>query len=70
MDAYEELKTELRENEAWLRQNEDKVNSPDYQTILDAQEELLQIGKEGIDLGIYGNIMEAITGTGRRTNFF
>lgn len=67
MDAYEELKTELRENEAWLRQNEDKVNTADYQTILDAQEELLQIGKEGIDLGIYGNIMEAITGTGRRT---
>lgn len=67
MDAYEELKTELRENEAWLSQNEDKVNTADYQTILDAQEELLQIGKEGIDLGIYGNIMEAITGTGRRT---
>ena len=67
MDAYEELKTELRENEAWLRQNEDKVNTADYQTILDAQEELLQMGKEGIDLGIYGNIMEAITGTGRRT---
>ena len=67
MNAYEELKTELRENNKWLRQNEDKVNTADYQTILDAQEELLKIGKEGIDLGIYGNIMEAITGTGRRT---
>jgi hypothetical protein len=49
-----------------LRSNPDKRDSVEFQKVLKNYKDLKETGKT-IDLGIYGNIMEAITGTGRRT---
>jgi hypothetical protein len=66
MNAYDELKEKLRAREDWLRSNPDKRDSVEFQKVLKNYKDLKETGKT-IDLGFFGNVQEAITGTGRRT---
>lgn len=66
MNAYDEVKQKLRAREDWLRSNSDKRDSTEFQKVLKNYQDLKD-SAQTIDLGLFGNIRESITGTGRRT---